>query len=349
MISIKRFLEPPRDGPAPDHNLIEALIQMGRLLLNAVATHMIRGNDADFRALRHTLNELAHRMEGPQSAMALLGISSDAAEALETYYQRTTAYLREQHEERQSMIAMLTDTLADITGQTDASVARLQAIEKQVERASELDDIRALRASLGESLQALREAVARQRSHSTATVERLQGQIAMARKSTPDETKHQGDPKNPEGGVGDLNLLSGATDGLRLESFPASYVAAFKLQRAEHIANRFGETVKHQMLNLLARELKTALGSRDWLLRWKGTSFVMFINSSAAIPEIRSRLAKTVAATSQQYIEVGRNSAVLSVGVDWTVFPQTDRHPDAVFAEVDAFLANTGLVVRKGN
>jgi hypothetical protein len=75
----------------------------------------------------------------------------------------------------------------------------------------------------------------------------------------------------------------------------------------------------------------------------------MFINSSAATPEIRSRLAKTVAATSQQYIEVGRNSALLSVGVDWTVFPQTDRPPDAVFAEVDAFLTNTGLVVRKGN
>ena len=82
--------------------------------------------------------------------------------------------------------------MADISGQTDASVARLQAIEKQVERASELDDIRALRASLGESLQALREAAAQQRSHSAATVERLRGQIAMARKSTPDDPEAPG-------------------------------------------------------------------------------------------------------------------------------------------------------------
>ena len=134
-----------------------------------------------------------------------------------------------------------------------------------------------------------------------------------------------------------------------LKSLPASYVAAFKLQRAEHIANRFGETVKHQMLNLIATELKTVLGPHDRLLRWKGTSFVMFINSTAAIPEIRSRLAKAVAATSQQYIEVGRNSALLSVGVDWIVFPQAGRPLDAVFTEVDAFLANAGSVVRKGN
>ena len=87
------------------------------------------------------------------------------------------------------MIAMLTETVADLSGQTDVSVARLQAIEKQVERASELDDIRTLRASLGDSLQALREAAAEQRSSSAATVERLRSQIAMARKSMPDDPK----------------------------------------------------------------------------------------------------------------------------------------------------------------
>ena len=112
MISIKRFLEPPRDGPVPDHSLVEALMQMARLLLDAMASHMVRGSDTDFRSLRRTLNELAQRMERPQSALTLLGIASDAAEALDTYCQRTTAYHREQHEERQSMIAMLTDTLS---------------------------------------------------------------------------------------------------------------------------------------------------------------------------------------------------------------------------------------------
>jgi GGDEF domain-containing protein len=349
MISIKRFLEPPRDGPVPDRSLVRALIQMARLLLDAMADHVVRGSDADFRSLRQILSELTHRMDGPQSAMTLLGIASDAAEALDTYCQHTTAYHRERHEERQSMIAMLTDTLADISGQIDASVARLQAIGKQVEKASELDDIRALRASLGESLQALREAAAQQRSNSTATVERLRGQIAMARKSTPDGPQHSEDAKDPAGRNGILDLLSEATNDLGVESLTASYVAAFRLQRAEHIANRFGETVKHQMLNLIATELKTVLGPQDRLLRWKGTSFVMFINSTAAIPEIRSRLAKAVAATSQQYIEVGRNSALLSVGMDWIVSPQAGRPLDAVFTEVDAFLANTGLVVRKGN
>ena len=42
-------------------------------------------------------------------------------------------------------------------------------------------------------------------------------------------------------------------------------------------------------------------------------------------------------------IEVGKNAALLAVGVDWIVFPQA-RYPslDVVFEEVDLFLAGTG-------
>ena len=157
----------------------------------------------------------------------------------------------------------------------------------------------------------------------------------MARKGTPD------DPKQWRSNPADLDLVPEPSEG-PVESVPASYVAAFKLQRAEHIASRFGETVRHQMLSTIAAQLKTVLGPNDRLLRWKGTSFVMFISSAAMIQEIRARLSKAVAATGQQYIEVGSKSALLSVGVDWILFPQSDRPSlEAVFTEVDAFLANT--------
>jgi GGDEF domain-containing protein len=336
MISIKRFLEQYRKVPAPDLDVREALTQMVRLLLDAMATHMVRGKEADFRSLRNTLSGLDRQMAGPQSAMSLLGISSDAVEALETYCQRTRDYLRELHEERQSIVAMLTDTVAQLAGQTDSSVARLQAIEKQVERASGLDDIRALRASLGESLQALREAAAHHRDSSASTVARLQGQIDMARKLPP------GQSRSLVANSAYDDLIPEAPDG-PVESPPTSYVAAFQLQRANFIAKRFGETVEHQMLSMIGKQLKTVLGPNDRLMRWKRASFVMFINSTATIPEINARLFDTVAATGQQYVEVGSRSALLSIGVDWIVFPQSGRPSlDVVFREVDAFLAKAG-------
>jgi len=334
MISIKRFLEQRRVVPEVSPDVVEALMQLSRLLLDAMATHTVRGNEADFRTLSRTLKDLERQITGPPSAMTLLGISSAAIEALETYCRQTDSHMREQREQRQCVIAMLTDTVAELSGHTNASLSRLQAIEEQLERTSALDDIRVLRANLADNLLALREAAAQQRSRSLDTIERLQNQIARAREQASETPKQHAE--------------SEATPGLIPEasSEPAHsvsncYVAAFRLQRADHIASRFGERVRHEMLSTIAAQLKSMLGPTDRLLRWKGTSFVMFINSTGSIQDVKASLNETISATGQQYIEVGRKSALLSVGVDWIVFPQAERPSlEEVFAEIDAFLAN---------
>ena len=335
MISIKRFLEQHSKSPGAERDLVEALMQMGRLLISAIATHMVRGNEADFQELRRTLIRLGRQLEGSPSAMDVLSISSDAVEAFETHCQRTAEYFRGQNEEKQSMVTMLTDTVADLSGQTDASVTRLQAIEKEVAQASELDDIRTLRARLEDSLRSLREAAAHQRSGAAAMVKRLQEQIEEARKQA------SGDRGPSRSNYSEIDLTPEPSGG-PVHPISTAYVAAFRLQRAEHIATRFGEAVKLQMLSMIGTQLKTLLGPTDRLLRWKGTSFVMFIYSAAALHEIRARISEVIATTGQHYIEVGTKSALLSVGVDWILFPQSDRPSlEAVFTEVDAFLANT--------
>lgn len=103
------------------------------------------------------------------------------------------------------------------------------------------------------------------------------------------------------------------------------------------------------MLAHVSETLKSVLGPKDRLLRWKGTSFVMFLNSTATINEIRVLMTDTVARTGQHYIELGKKTALISIGVDWIVFRQ-DQCPslDAVFTEVDSFLvrepaANTAV------
>jgi hypothetical protein len=69
---------------------------------------------------------------------------------------------------------------------------------------------------------------------------------------------------------------------------------------------------------------------------------MMFINSTATIGEIRILLSKAVSKVGMQHVEVGTKSALLSVGVDWIVFPQADHASlEAVLAEVDTFLAGS--------
>jgi GGDEF domain-containing protein len=331
MISIKKFLEQRRPDPG-NNSLLDAALQAGRLLLDAMATHVVCGREADVKAFARMMKGLQRTMRKPDSALDLLEVSSAAAEAMETYARQTTDHIQAQNRQMHEMLAMLTDTVADISGQTDLSVARLQSIEQQIERASALDDMGALSISLQSCLAELREASAQQKKISTTTEQRLRRQIDTAQKgmaappiSLPDYADIEPEPE-------------AGSDGA--DAAVTSYVAVFKLQRADHIALRFGDQVRHQMLALISQSLKAVLEPKDRLLRWKGTSFVMFLETTATIQEVRAKLAEAVAATGQHYIEVGKKSALLSVGVDWTVFPQSQcASLDAVFTEVDSFLA----------
>lgn len=336
MISIKRFLEQRRHQAPAEQDVLQASLQMGRLLLDAMSNHVIRGRDADSKTFARTLEGLLRRLDEPPSAFRLLEISSQAVEAVETHALRTSEYFREQNKHMHSMVTMLTETLADISGQTDVSVARLQAIEKQIEHASGLDDMRVLSASLESCLAAVREAAAQQRKGSAVTVERLRGHIDVAQTRMAED--HTAAPSR---GAADLALVPEPDVPEEEPEVPTiSYVAVFKLQRADHIATRFGAEARNQMLSLISQTLKSVLGPSDRLLRWKGTSFVMFLNSAATIHEIRALLTEAVARTGQHYIELGKKTALISVGVDWIVFPQAQCATlDAVFAEVDSFLA----------
>src|SRR5262249_14343858 len=148
----------------------------------AVASYTVRGRDPDFLNFRRAVKGLLHKLDERPTAIHLLGIASEVAETLEDYGQRTATYIRQQSEQMRSIVAMLSDTLADVSGQAQASVGRLQAIEQQIERASGLDDMQELIASLDRCLALLRDAVAHQRAESANTIQRLREQIHLVQK-----------------------------------------------------------------------------------------------------------------------------------------------------------------------
>ena len=97
------------------------------------------------------------------------------------------------------------------------------------------------------------------------------------------------------------------------------------------------------MLGVISEVLKSIQGPNDRLTRWKGPSFVMFLNSADHLIFVRRRLGTAVARIGQRYVELGKNSALLAVGVDWTIFQQARYASlDLALAEVDAFLNESG-------
>jgi hypothetical protein len=320
MISIRRFLDRNPTAPPVAEDLSEAVSQLQSLLQSgaAIRAHVALAESRGFDLIS---KDLLRRLEQAPTPSDLARIATEALEASEKYTLVATEHLREQSGQMQSMVLMLTETLAHISGQSEGSVTRLQTIERQIERASGLNDIRTLRASLAGCLAAVKEAALQQQKETLETVERLSDHIKNA------PWPIQVDAPSPaEGG-----------NPTRKEN--TEYVATFKLQRADYVYKQFGESVRHQMLSLMSAGLKAAQGPGDRLMRWKGSSFVMFLISPEDITAVRRRLSVAVTKMSQCYVETGKNSPPAAMGVDWVVYPQT-RFPtlDGVFAEIDAFL-----------
>jgi hypothetical protein len=96
---------------------------------------------------------------------------------MENYNRRTTALLRRQGGELQSIVAMIAETAVKLGGENTRSAQRLQEIGNRFERAGALDDLRALKAHLGDCLTSFREETRRQKAESDTAINSLQQEI----------------------------------------------------------------------------------------------------------------------------------------------------------------------------
>lgn len=313
-----------------DADLEEAMRQAILILLNGLPANVIQCCDEDVDVLLAALKTLADRMQPPLSPTSVLGIASDAINTLETYCARSTAYLQASKERLESMVSVLSTVVADLSTHNDASVSSLQTIEEQLERVCDLKDQGMIRKNLDTCLTSLRQTMVHQQKRLAITLELLKQHVATAQKLPTTDSA--------------ITASTGTERDVEPESVgpvAASYIAAFRLLHADYIVSRFGEGTQRKMLSVVGSHLKAAAGTNGRLLRWKEASFAMFLREAETINEVRLRLADTIAGIGKHYVEAGDKSSVLSVAVDWKVFPQAQFATlEEAFAEVDAFLSD---------
>lgn len=324
MISIRRLLDNKPDSP-DDADLLDTAVRLRNLLTGAVASRRPLKRELGSPDFKMVLRQLLNRLEKANSPDELAVIAADALSAAEDYIREAGKAVEEHSGQMQSMIAMLTNAVRDMTGHSESSVWRLQKIEVQIKRASALDDLRPLKASLADCLSAVRDAAAEQKKATQATVERLREHIQRA-------------PQPPVAAWGFPGGAAAAAGAMEAPDF----VATFRLQRADLIAKRFGDAARDHMVSLLGEGLEGAQGPSDRLMRWKDASFVMLLSSPESLPVVRRKLSLAVSRISQRYVELGKNAALLAVAVDWTVIARAQFPSlDVAFQLVDEFLAGT--------
>jgi hypothetical protein len=310
-------------GGAKPADLSGAFMEALRTLVEAMASSVEGETRPDGT---QTPAALLQRLEGPVAPFEVLAIANEAVAAMEQDRRAIGERQRLRNEELQAMISMLAETVRSISEQKDASVGRLQRIERRIEQASMLEDLRLLKTSLAECLEAVREASAAQRKQSGETIQMMQGQISKVQSRVPAALRPR-----PE----EVCRVSPAA-----EAMAAEFVAVFLLDRETSIAVRFGEDVRQSILKFLNQRLKEALLPSDRMVRWKRAAFVASLKRPGTVQDVRAELGSLARVEIPQFIEIGNRSIRLPISLSWAVFPGANFPSlDRLFEKVDEFIA----------
>jgi hypothetical protein len=317
MLSIRRRLVDRASAPQEDVALHDDALRLREMLSRAAEARRPLPDNVGTPDYKNAARALVERLEQATTPAELAALAVDSLSSAEDYIHRFTESSDEQSAQVQSMFEMLTQTVADLGGQSEASVQRLVSSGFRIEKSAGVEDLRKLKDHLAECLTAIKEAAAHQRKEPQAPMERPAEDAKIA---------------PPVAGTTEMPPVNGPGQA-------GAFLAAIKIQHADHLLKRFGEAGRDELLSIVGKGLESAVGPRDRLLRWKGASFVLFATAPDGIGGVRRRVAAATSRVSQRYVELSKNSALLAVSLDWTVIAQSQFSTlDGAFEAVDAFL-----------
>ena len=332
MISLKKFWSaeepPPQTGNQDPLRVI-------RLLLQGIGLHAVEGDRAEYEKFRKDMEELAAAVEGNPSNGELLINTGSALKTLESYNQNTSRYMRMQGTELQRVIAMLTRTVATLGAGSERSVTRLQEIEGQLVKASEIEDVRMLKVRMEQCLESIRDEAQKQRAESSRLVEGLQHDILQTQERMRTVTVAPTDsatglPLRPDAEA----ALAAAAAGLN----PA-FVVMLAVDRVALINGRFGYAAGDQALKLYAESLRPRLAAGDRIFRWSGPAFVVLAERAERLERVRDQFRAVVPPKMEKNLQVANRTALVALSATWTVFSVAAPVADLI-EQLDKFLAN---------
>ncbi len=327
MISISKYW---KQG-IPDENA--ALRRALALLFQSLELHSVLGDEADYAQFRSGMQAITSRFGGDTPAEEVLIIVGEAVTAFREYSERTTRYRKAQAAEYQRMVAMLTDTITATSHASDRAVGRLQDIEKKLERASVIEDVRVLRMQLNDCLEAIRDEIRRQESERSASESRIStidpGISAMAAQVQEADTV--------------TGLPGRAAAERAFEEARARgghwYAVAVVANRLASINSRFGYAVGDHLLRKLCEGVRSGLSADDRVFRWSGPCLVALLLRTAPEHEVKNELRRITGALKEDLVDIGNRSVLLPMSPAWAIFPLNE--PSRIIREkIEQFVAS---------
>ena len=245
MISLKKFL-------ARGEEEADSHLRLVWLILEAVACHAIEIDPEERQAFQVSLRNLVTRMEQSTTSTASMVLTGEAIKSIETYNRGVQRAIGSQIRELQAIVSLFTRSMLQVSKGSAASADKLHNLERQMEKSSQTEDLRAIKVQMEQSLGVICEEAATQERRSEQISDQLHE--AMSRPESAAALTEA---------VGDLDLVTGLPNFREAEKAirsaigagTSTYAVLLCVDRVEVINSRFGFSVGDRILMLFGQHL----------------------------------------------------------------------------------------------
>jgi GGDEF domain-containing protein len=330
LISIKKLLNATQDPVAA------GLTRVTSLLLEGIAIHAVECDTGDRNEFQSSIRRFRKIVEGMSDPSEILVTTGAAIQTLENYNRGIERFIRIRGKEYEEMVGMFSKALLEVSNAGESSTQSLQRIEKDLRSVSQIDNLRELKAKLGESLKALSEESARQKRCSEDLANAMQENLTIAQSPVSTRAAVEMDP------ITGLAGHSAAERELRvlIAAGESRYVAIFCVERLDLINSRFGFAAGDQILMMFSQYVAQQLSGNDRLFRWRGPCVVAILARQGNFSELQAELRRAASVRLEHNVTIGSRSVLLPISQCWSVLKVSGTSgPEELFARVDSFVA----------
>jgi len=311
VISLKTYLLRPSY-----QEMESSYCRMIDLLLQVTSVHAVEDDVAEHKRFRADMTALADRLGTKTNISDRSIVVGEALHTIEDYNRRTTNSIQTKTTELQKVAAMLTEAVIAVGEHDEACVVRLQQIDKSLNQALKVTDIRLLKSQLGECLAMVREETLRQKADRAVTLEKLKLQLVQSLaephvSSTPSLDPVTGLPDSLEANR-ELERAIARSD---------SYALLIIVNRLQAINARFGYAMGDKVLGVAARHFRASLSATDKLYRWQGPALLGILRRPGDVESLSSEVRHFADVKLERTFEVSGRSILLPISANWTILP----------------------------
>jgi len=316
-------------------------LQAASLILEGIALHSVAlaGNDRNaFQELmRRHARELMDAGAKPAATMLVVGA---AIQSMEAFARKTDQEMQAQVREIRAIVAMLSSALVRACAGNQQAVAGIRSMERGMERASQLEDIRDVKRELADCLVGVGKELERQAAEAAAndSIARCALRDPIVQMAAKEARSPGADLfADPVTGFPGVRQAQSAIAGSLNTGHWAVVVAT--VDRIEAINTRFGREAGDRVMLFTSRHFASKLRPSDQIFRWHGPCFLALVDRGDSAEALRAEISRLLAPRFDHTIELGERTILVPLSLSWTVIPLWQQeNAEEVYRQIDKVL-----------